>query len=72
MTWREMSELPCDGDSVWLVVREWDQKNFHVDYAIVFFDTDGPIVKRYESKEYEHWPPEEAVAWMPCIMPDVD
>ena len=71
MTWREMSELPCDGDSVWLVIREWDRKNYHVDYAIVFFDTDGPIVKRYESDEYEHWPPNEAIAWMECSMPRV-
>jgi hypothetical protein len=71
MTWREMSELPCDGDSVWLVIREWDQKNYHVDYAIVFFDVDGPIVKRYESDEYKHWPPNEAIAWMECSMPSV-
>ena len=67
--WHLMKDIPGDGESIWLEVLEWDQQNYHVDYAVVFYDVDGVVVKRFEKSEYEIWPPSDASAWMPCSMP---
>lgn len=75
--WRQTSVKPDDGESVWLVVREWDGVNFHIDYGQVFADTDGLQLRRFEgvprSNEYcEAWPPKDVIAWMPCNVPEYD
>jgi hypothetical protein len=67
--WQTPTNVPHDGESVWAAVREWDGKHFHVDYGVVFYDTDGPIVRLFERKIFEHWPA-GIVAWMPCEMPE--
>lgn len=67
--WLPTSDLPGDGDSIWIAVMEWDGVNTHVDYAQTFLDVDGLIVHRHESKEYEPWPPKDILFWMPCDVP---
>lgn len=68
MPWLPTSDTPGDGDSIWVAVLEWDGVNTHVEYAQTFIDTDGLIVCRYEG-EYEKWPPEDVLFWMPCDVP---
>lgn len=69
--WHGKTEVPPDGSSVWVIVREWDGVNHHVDYGVVFYDTDGPILRRFEKgDEFEHWPPKDVTAWMECEIPE--
>lgn len=68
--WFHPSQRPEDGDSIWVAVREHDGITVHVDYAVVFVDVDGLIVQRYETREYEHWPPANMVAWRLCEVPE--
>ncbi len=72
--WLPVTELPGDGESIWIVVREHDNKNHHVDYAVAWVDTDGLLVHRYEGEKTqfgEHWPPGDVLVWMPAHIPEV-
>ena len=69
--WTSTNYTPSDGSSIWVIVREWDNINHHVDYGVVFYDTDGPVMRRYESSEYEQWPPPDVVAWQTCEIPEI-
>lgn len=66
--WRDPSEVPGCGESVWLVIRDGDD-DCYVDYGEVFDDYDGTILKRFSLDSYEHWPPEDVLKWMPCDIP---
>jgi hypothetical protein len=67
--WRNPTDEPADGDSVWFAIREHDGVNYHVDYGVAFRDVDGLIVRRFESDDYELWPPSDMVAWQVCDVP---
>lgn len=69
--WKSVEERPEDGESIWMVIREWDGKHRHVDYGVAFIDTDGLIVHRCETGDYVQWPPSDCEAWMPCEVPEV-
>lgn len=71
--WRPIEEQPGDGESIWVAVREWDGVHTHTEYAIAFLDMDGLIVNMCEGDrqdQYVQWPPKNALAWMPCNIPE--
>jgi len=70
--WLPTSEIPGDGDSIWIAVLEWDGVNTHVEYAQTFLDMDGLLIHRYEGEKDgygESWPPKDVLFWMPCDVP---
>lgn len=70
--WLPTTQIPGDGDSIWIAVLENDGESTHVEYAITFVDLDGLIVARREglSDTYQQWPPRDVLCWMPCDVPE--
>jgi hypothetical protein len=70
--WLPPSENPGDGESIWIVVREWDGEHTHVEYAQTWHDVPGVLVHRYEGEKDDYgepWPPKDVIAWTPCDVP---
>lgn len=67
-----MTEIPADGDSIWIVLE--DGGEHRVEYAVVFYDHDGPVVRcewfADPREQYVVWPPPHVIAWRTCEVPE--
>jgi len=72
--WLPISDCPGDGDSIWVVVIEWDGVNTHVEYAQTWENGDGLYIHRYEGEDNdefgERWPPNDIKKWQMCDVPE--
>ena len=67
--WNSTKEIPADGESIWVLVKEWSG-GFHSDYGVVYYDTDGVQFKSYEMDGFELWPPSDVHGWLVAKVPD--